>query len=303
MKPPLKPINLFASLRKWPRWSWAVVLVAAGALFWFWSRSGSHSETESATFVARRGPLNITVLEGGSVRAVESQEIKCEVRVGYQGLKILKIVEEGYEVTSEDIRTNKVLVELDSSDLQKQIVQQDIQFESAAASLTDGQQNYEIQLNQNLSDIKAAEQKARFARMDFDKFLGDKVTQAIVDQLGLEQELAVEQTNALARAAAVVASMPNRGETRQAPAASTNSAQPKSALLQVAGAPTNRPAPTATAPWSLRRGGAVRSPSQRTRRQPRQLWPPQMDNTVGTRNFECENIPERSTSRDLAAGS
>jgi HlyD family secretion protein len=247
MKPPLKPINLFARLKKWPRWSWAVVLVAAGALFWFWFHSRSRSETDSATFTARRGLLNITVLEGGSLRAVESQEVKCEVRAAYQGLKILKIVEEGYEVTPEDIRTNKVLVELDSSDLQKQIVQQDIQFESAAASLTDAQQNYEIQLNQNLSDIKAAEQKARFARMDFDKFLGDKVTQAIVDQLGLEAELATEQTNALARAAAVVASMPNRGEFRQAPAASTNSAEPKSAPPAVAAAPTNTPAPAATA--------------------------------------------------------
>jgi multidrug resistance efflux pump len=247
MKPSLKPINLFARLRKWPRWSWAVAFVAASALGWLWFHSRSRGDSESATFAARRGPLNITVLEGGSLRAVESQEIKCEVHVGYQGLKILKIVDEGYEVTPDDIRTNKVLVELDSSDLQKQIVQQDIQFESAAASLTDAQQNYEIQLNQNLSDIKAAEQKARFARMDFDKFLGDKVTQVIVDQLGLEQELATEQTNALARAAAVVASMPNRGESRQTPAASTNSAEPKSALAQVAGATTNRPGPTATA--------------------------------------------------------
>ena len=99
MTPSLKPTNLFARLRKWPRWSWALVLVAAGALLWFWFRGASHSEAESATFAARRGPLNITVLEGGSVKAVESQEIKCEVRVGYQGLKILKIVEEGYEVT------------------------------------------------------------------------------------------------------------------------------------------------------------------------------------------------------------
>jgi len=223
-----------------------VVLLAVGALLWFWFRSGSHSEAESATFAARRGLLNITVLEGGSVKAVESQEIKCEVRVGYQGLKILKIVEEGYEVTAEDIRTNKVLVELDSSDLQKQIVQQDIQFESAAASLIDAQQNYEIQLNQNLSDIKAAEQKARFARMDFDKFLGDKVTQAIVDQLGLEQELATEQTNALARAAAVVASLPTRAESRQAPAVATNS-EPTKAVLAVTGSSTNLPAPGATA--------------------------------------------------------
>ena len=247
MKPSLKPTNLFARLRKWPRWSWAVIVVAAGALVWLWFRSGSRGEPESATFAARRGPLNITVLEGGSVKAVESQEIKCEVRVGYQGLKILKIVEEGYEVTPEDIRTNKVLVELDSSDLQKQIVQQDIQFESAAASLIDAQQNYEIQLNQNLSDIKAAEQKARFARMDFDKFLGDKVTQAIVDQLGLEQELATEQTNALARAAAVVASLPTRAESHQAAAAATNDAPPKAVLLLVTAASTNLPAPGATA--------------------------------------------------------
>jgi len=72
-----------------------VVLVAAGALCWLWFHKGSHGEGEGATFAARRGLLNITVLEGGSVKAVESQEIKCEVRVGYQGLKILKIVEEG----------------------------------------------------------------------------------------------------------------------------------------------------------------------------------------------------------------
>jgi len=221
-------------------------LVAAVVLLLFWFRGSRRNENEGATFLARRGPLNITVLEGGSLRAVESQEIKCEVRVGYQGIKILKIVEEGYEVTPEDIRTNKVLVELDSSDLQKQIVQQDIQYESAAATLIDGQQNYEIQLNQNLSDIKAAEQKARFARMDFDKFLGDKVTQAIVDRLGLEQELATEQTNALAKAAAVVASLPTRGEPHPAMTDGTNSSNAQPVLLAVSAMKTNSPLSSTT---------------------------------------------------------
>jgi HlyD family secretion protein len=190
MKTPL-PTNFVARLKKGSRWRFVIpigaALIVAVAL---WLRVGGAKEGQAAVFTTRKGPLNITVLEGGSVRAVESQEVKCEVKIGYQGIKILKIVDEGYEVTEEDIRTNKVLVELDSSDLQKQIVQQDIQYESAAANLTDAQQNYEIQLNQNLSDIKAAEQKVRFARMDFDKFLGDNVTQEIVDQLGLETELA-----------------------------------------------------------------------------------------------------------------
>lgn len=166
-------------------WKWILPSLAVAIVIAVVFLRPGRREAEAATFVARRGPLNISVLEGGSVRAVDSQEIKCEVRVGYQGIKILKIVEEGYEVTPEDIRTNKVLIELDSSELQKQIVQQDIQYETAAASLTDAQQNYEIQLNQNLSDIKAAEQKVRFARMDFDKFLGDSVTEKIVARIGL----------------------------------------------------------------------------------------------------------------------
>src|SRR2546422_1248642 len=191
--------NILRFIKRQPRWRIAgVVLILALAGVWF--KRGGKSAASGATFVARRGPLAISVLEGGSIQALESQEIKCEVRVGYQGTKILKIVEEGYQVTDDDVKTNKVLVELDSSELQKQIIQQEIQYQSAVASLTDAQQGYDIQLNQNISDIKAAEQKARFARMDFDKFLGDTVTDDIIDQLGLEKELAVESTNGLAKA-------------------------------------------------------------------------------------------------------
>jgi multidrug resistance efflux pump len=190
------------TLAKWigligrqPKWRLVVVavIVVAACLFLFSGRG--KSSTRAALFAARRGPLEITVLEGGSLQALESQEIKCEVRVGYNGTKILKIVEEGYQVLEDDVKTNKVLVELDSSDIQKQIVQQEIQYQSAVASLIDAQQNYEIQLNQNQSDIKDAEQKARFARMDFDKFLGDTVTVDIVAQVGLDKLLAAATTN------------------------------------------------------------------------------------------------------------
>lgn len=216
----LLPAKVQIQLRKLMRWRFVIPMAAALIVAaTIWARLGGNKEGQAAVFTARRGPLNITVLEGGSLRAVESQEVKCEVRVGYQGIKILKIVDEGYEVTEDDIKTNKVLVELDSSDLQKQIVQEDIQYESAAANLTDAQQNYEIQLNQNLSDIKAAEQKVRFARMDFDKFLGDNVTQEIVDQLGLEKELAAEQTEADAKVSALAAASPQTKETQPTAAA------------------------------------------------------------------------------------
>jgi len=190
-----KPSDIIAFIRQQPRWRLAVasfIVVVGGFLL---LKGGGRSAGSMPTFAARRGPLDITVLEGGSLQALESQEIKCEVRVGYQGEKILKIVEEGSLVTDEDVKNGKVLCELDSSDLQKQIVQQEIQYQSTAASLTDAQQNYEIQLGQNQSDIKAAEQKARFARMDFDKFLGDSVTVQIVKETGMDAFLAAVSTN------------------------------------------------------------------------------------------------------------
>src|SRR5205807_7957148 len=186
--------KLSAFVRRQPRWRMgAVALILVLAVVWL--KGGGKSVNNGATFTARHGPLDISVLEGGSIQALESQEIKCEVRVGYQGTKILKIVEEGYQVTEEDVKTNKVLVELDSSDLQKQIVQQEIQYQSAVANLTDSQQGYEIQLGQNQSDISAAEQKARFARLDFDKFLGDTVTAKIIQEVGLDVVLAAAITN------------------------------------------------------------------------------------------------------------
>ena len=193
--------ELVIFIRRQPRWRQIVAVAIIVLVGWWWWRSGGGPAAKTATFTARRGPLEINVLEGGSLQALESQEVKCEVRVGYQGTKILRIVEEGYFVSEDDVKSGKVLVELDSSDLEKQIAQQEIQYQQTVASLIDAQQNYEIQLNQNQSDIKTAEQKARFARMDFDKFLGDTVTVHIIKDYGLDKILAdastgnVEQTS------------------------------------------------------------------------------------------------------------
>ena len=163
----------------------AAIILAIAALYLSF---GPHKRAgASLTFNARRGRLEINVLQGGSIEALESQAVKCEVR-GYQGVKILKIVEEGYQVTEEDVKTNKVLVELDSSELLKQITQEEINFESAVASLTDAEEAYEIQINQNVSDVNAAVQKARFARMDFEKSMGTETAREIIAQLGLGDE-------------------------------------------------------------------------------------------------------------------
>ncbi len=153
-------------------------------LLLIWIFSGHKNADNEITYTVKRGDLQITVLEGGSVEALESQEIRSEVK---GNTKILKIVEEGYQVTEEDVKKGKVLVELDSSEIKDKVVQQEIQFQSALATLTDATQGYEIQRNQNISNIKSADQKAQFARMDLEKFLSDKTGREIIRALNLDK--------------------------------------------------------------------------------------------------------------------
>lgn len=180
----------FSNTGQKPRLKLALMVVVAAAVVaaavWF-SLRPPKEVAAGATFKARRGNLTIRILEGGSVEALEAQEIRSQIR-GYQGTKILRIVDEGYMVTDEDVKNGKVLVELDSSDLRDRIITQDIQYQSTLAALIDAQQAFDIQLNQNLSDIKAAQQKARFARMDLEKYLGALVASEVIGRQRLYED-------------------------------------------------------------------------------------------------------------------
>jgi RND family efflux transporter MFP subunit len=173
-------------LRRQPRWLQGTAALVLGGLIWLIWPSEKNAN-HGAMFTAKRGNLEIKIVEGGSIAALEEQEIRSEVKGG-NGNKILKIVEEGYVVSEQDVKNGKVLVELDSADLKQRIITQDIQFQSTLAGLIDAQQLYDIQIIQNQTDVKAAEQKVRFASMDFEKFMGDTLASAIVNKLGLRMD-------------------------------------------------------------------------------------------------------------------
>ena len=166
----------------------ASVVFLVGLLFSF---DGNSNDTlaGSITFEARRGNLDITVLEGGSLEALQSQEIRSRVK-GREGVKILSIVEEGYRVTPEDVTAGKILVELDTSQLIDEQLNQEIAVETAEASYIERKAEYEIQLNQNMTDLNDARQGMRFAKLDFEKFLGGNIVTEIVSQLEIEERLA-----------------------------------------------------------------------------------------------------------------
>ena len=112
----------------------AAAVLAVGTYYFRSSRSGGIAQ--GTTYVAKKGDLDITVTEGGSVQALESQEIISEIK-GMQGVKILSLVEEGYLVSPEDVEKKKVLVELDSADLKNKVINQKTAYQSAESGLVE----------------------------------------------------------------------------------------------------------------------------------------------------------------------
>ena len=164
------------------------VLLALGTAYILFGGPGDDI-LSGTTFIAKRGDLDITVTEGGSIEAIESQEIRSQIK-GHAGVKILTIIEEGYLVTYEDIDAGMVLVQLDSADLEDKRVNQEIAYQSAQAQFIEKRAQYDIQVNQNQSNISAAELASKFALMDFEKFLGKKAVDSIVENLKLDEKAA-----------------------------------------------------------------------------------------------------------------
>ena len=127
---------------------WKKLTVATGAiaLLWFILVKSDSSDSEHLTFTTRQGNLVINVLEGGTVEALESQKIRSEIK-GYEGTKILCIVDEGYQITAEDVSAKKILVVLDSSKLEDREKTQQISLESTSASLIEAVNGKEIQIS------------------------------------------------------------------------------------------------------------------------------------------------------------
>ena len=160
-----------------------VVVVIAGGVFGFLrGKTGGSGDSKKAAgmFTVERGDLVISVTESGDIKAVESVDIKSKVE---GRATIVNIVPEGTMITEQDVNDGKILVELDSSKLEEQLSQKNIEFANAEASLADANEAFFIQRKQNESDITAGELKVKFARMDFQKYLGAEIAEEIINKI------------------------------------------------------------------------------------------------------------------------
>ncbi len=180
---------------------WVILIFAAAALtvwvLWGSMRKGGLASTSNilSTFPVRRNDLTITVTEGGSTKASQTIDIKSEV---YGEATIISLIPEGTYITKEDVNNDKLLVELDSSSLKERLKEEEKGLASDEASLIETQENYQIQLNQNESDITAAKLAVKFALMDLQKYLGETVAQKVVEKASLDPNSNFDMTSLLA---------------------------------------------------------------------------------------------------------
>lgn len=143
----------------------AAVLVAAtagGLLFWHGAAS-AQATTAHATFRVERGPLTISVIQAGTIKARDMTIIKNEVE---GRTSIITLIPEGTRV-----QKGELLVELDASSLIDTRLDQQIRVQNAEASYVGSKENLEVVKNQAQSDVDKAQLALQFAREDLVKYI------------------------------------------------------------------------------------------------------------------------------------
>jgi len=164
-----------------PLLSGGVAIAVIALLAMLFRHSGP--PTQASTFYeVKRGDFLISIVEGGTLEAVNEVSIRNEV----EGVaRIIYIVPEGTYVKQGDL-----LVELDSSATQDAVSQQQINVEKAQFGVIQAEQQLEIQKSIVDSTVQAARLKAEFAESDLEKYIKGEMLQG-------QRNAQIEITNVL----------------------------------------------------------------------------------------------------------
>ena len=154
-------LRLIGSKGLWIALIFAVIAVVA---VWFKVVRGSEDPTSGlATFVAKRGPLTISILESGTIKAKEKIVIKNEIE---GRTSIVSLIPEGTHVKKGDL-----LIELDASVLEDSKIDQEIAVMKAYAAFIDANETLAVVQNQSISDVNVAQLTHEFAVQDLDQYI------------------------------------------------------------------------------------------------------------------------------------
>ena len=139
------------------------LVICAGLGSYFYLTSMTTSVADAPTFEVQNSDLLVTVVEGGSVQAVREVIITNNVNGSVQ---IINMVPEASNVKKGDL-----IVELDSSSIEDQLVSRKLSYQSALNSVTQAKESMEITKDANASQIRDAELAVEARKMDEKKYM------------------------------------------------------------------------------------------------------------------------------------
>jgi len=135
-------------------------LLGIGAFLLFFS---DDKEQSTATYyTVKRGNLTISVVEGGSLEAVNEVVVKNTID---GESSIISLIPEGSYVKKGDL-----LVEFDKGQVESSVQDKQVKYESRQADLIRATNDFIITKSTVESEISAAELEVKFATMDLQKF-------------------------------------------------------------------------------------------------------------------------------------
>lgn len=160
--------------------------LAVALCVWFIVGRGDTAGADIPLIPVQKGTIQINVLQGGEIRALQNIEVKSEIELP---TKILSLIPEGYRINEKDIKDGKVLIELDSADLRDKITNHEIEFQTTVSTFIEADEQRAIQTSDNQSLARDAEQAMRFALMDFERYMGKGNAQIVLKTRKLPHDL------------------------------------------------------------------------------------------------------------------
>jgi multidrug efflux pump subunit AcrA (membrane-fusion protein) len=155
--------------------------VAFGGWYMFVRQGGKRPDLLKHTIVKEK--LQVTITERGNVESAENNDISCRVKARAQGSQtastIRSIVDDGSAVKKGD-----VVVELDDSALQDQLISQQIVVDKAKGDWDTAEEEYKITLSQNASDIATQKLNIEVGQLTLDEYLEGLYQQSRTDLVG-----------------------------------------------------------------------------------------------------------------------
>ena len=153
--------RLLQFVRQRPVWLLLfLIAVLVGATYAF--RARKPVTQANSYYTVKRGDFLVSLVEGGTLRAVQELIIRNELE---GGTTIVSVVPEGTTVKQGDL-----LVELDSSSLKEKIANQEVSVQNAEGSYSKAKEDLEIQKLTMDASVKDAVLKVEFAISDLEKY-------------------------------------------------------------------------------------------------------------------------------------